>query len=495
MRLENGFEINNRVDDLSYDSSLHNDFMRLRVVYDALTVTENISYDEAVKYIREYYDIVNDSNFKNNIKNKAIMHEECAELINKTRVIVDRIEQEQIKSMAGRFCEHFYEDKVKQIYSELDRINYILSDPDTTREQALKELEAYDILMKNKENIKAINNAGDNISEKIRLINKGIQEYFIIRDMVTFGYFVERMDNVSVYAYDILVKYQREGMNKYVDFYKSVTTKLNTFGDYIGESINDGKQNKVYKRKFYTELYNTMKPYFYYGDSVGYTLYTGSMKIVKVGDDKFNVLVDDKVIEENLSYKDAYGKMEYFFSCHQPVIKGTRLCKLLNPVKDGAGNIIGLEGRVEQFLFPTEFYHFMDFASYEDKLDRINENFDKTFSGNPPVLSNWDRVNEQSIAASSDVEYTKKVLKDNYEEGIYSYFTNDDERKIGSHLYQHDINSINQKIDGAKKGLQLTLDEYTQRYNTINSNYDNMLRTITTMISELAQELKGFLRF
>ncbi|MEM8039342.1 hypothetical protein Q4Q76_19715, partial [Morganella morganii] len=97
---------------------------------------------------------------------------------------------------------------------------YILSDPDTTREQALKELEAYDILMKDKENIKAINNAGDNISEKIRLINKGIQEYFIIRDMVTFGYFVERMDNVSVYAYDISVKYQREGMNKYVDFYK-----------------------------------------------------------------------------------------------------------------------------------------------------------------------------------------------------------------------------------------------------------------------------------
>ncbi|MEM8437805.1 hypothetical protein Q4S09_17545, partial [Morganella morganii] len=151
--------------------------------------------------------------------------------------IVDRIEQEQIKSMAGRFWEHFYEDKVKQIYSELDRINYILSDPDTTREQALKELEAYDILMKDKENIKAINNAGDNISEKIRLINKGIQEYFIIRDMVTFGNFVERMDNVSVYAYDISVKYQREGMNKYVDYYKSVATKLNTFGDYIDEPI------------------------------------------------------------------------------------------------------------------------------------------------------------------------------------------------------------------------------------------------------------------
>ncbi|MEM8153097.1 hypothetical protein Q4R20_16600, partial [Morganella morganii] len=159
MRLENRLKVNKEVDDLSYNSSLHNDFMRLKIIYDALTVTERIPYDDAVKYIREYYDIVNDSNFKNNIKNKVIMHEECEGLINKTRVIVDRIEQEQIKSMAGRFWEHFYEDKVKQIYSELDRINYILSDPDTTREQALKELEAYDILMKDKENIKAINNA------------------------------------------------------------------------------------------------------------------------------------------------------------------------------------------------------------------------------------------------------------------------------------------------------------------------------------------------
>lgn len=262
MRLEHWLKINNGVDELSYNSSLHNDFMRLRIVYDALTVTESIPYNDAVKYIREYYDIVNDSNFNNNIKNKVVMHEECVELINKTRVIVDKIEQEQLKSMADVFGVQFYEGKVKQIYSELDRINSVLSDPDTTREQALKELEAYDILMKNEENIKAINNVSDNVSEKIRLISKGIWEYFIIRDMVTFGYFVERMDNASKYAYDISVKYQREGMNKYVDYYKDITTKLNTFGDYIKDSINDGKQNKVYKRKFYTEVYVTMKPLF-----------------------------------------------------------------------------------------------------------------------------------------------------------------------------------------------------------------------------------------
>lgn len=86
-------------------------------------------------------------------------------------------------------------------------------------------------------------------------------------------------------------------------------------------------------------------------------------------------------------------------------------------------------------------------------------------------------------------------MKKNYDAGFVSYYENEEERNEHSKFYQHEINSMNQKIDGAKKGLQLTLDEYTQRYNTINSNYDNMLRTITTMISELAQELKGFLRF
>lgn len=52
MRLENWLKVNKEVDDLSYNSSLHNDFMRLGIIYDAFTVTERIPYDEAVKYIR-----------------------------------------------------------------------------------------------------------------------------------------------------------------------------------------------------------------------------------------------------------------------------------------------------------------------------------------------------------------------------------------------------------------------------------------------------------
>ncbi|MEM8392818.1 hypothetical protein Q4S31_19735, partial [Morganella morganii] len=184
----------------------------------------------------------------------------------------------------------------------------------------------------------------------------------------------------------------------------------------------------------------------------------------------------------------------YFFSCHEPVIKGTKLCKIFKPVLDEFNNVIGLEGKVEQFLFPYELYSFMDLASDEKGLNRINENFDKCFKDKSPDLSRWNNVNEKSIAATSDVKYTREILKKNYDAGFISYYENEEERNEYSKFYQHEINSMNQKIDGAKKGLQLTLDEYTQRYNTINSNYDNMLRTITTMISELAQELKGFLR-
>ena len=399
------------------------------------------------------------------------------------------------KTVGGVFNTPSDEEKLTVLYNELERINSVLSNPDTTKKQALKELESYNFLIKNNKNVKLLNSANNDIAEKSRVISDKIQDYFIMKDMVTFGYFIDEMDTVSKYAYDISVKYQREGMNKYVDFYKGVTKKLNTFGDYIKDSINDGKQNKVYKRKYYTEIYNEIKPYFYNGDGDGYILYENSIKIVNVGNDKFNVFVGGELIEKEISYKEAYGKMEYFFSCHEPVIKGTRICKLLKPIRDESGNICGIEGKVEQFLFPTELYYFMDLAYNESKLNDINKNFDKSFNEKSPDLSVWNNVNEASISATSDVEYTKTVLKENYDAGVYDYYTDENKKNIGSDLYQHDINSINQKIDGAKKGLQLTLDEYTQRYNTVNSNYDNMLRTITTMISELAQELKGFLRF
>ncbi|WP_341268991.1 hypothetical protein [Morganella morganii] len=131
---------------------------------------------------------------------------------------------------------------------QLEKINSVLSDHKTTEDETIYALDLYQKLISNRRNIRLMNNDDNVMAQKAIKINNEIQDYLMRRDMVTFGYFVDRMDNTRKYAYNISVKYQREGMNKYVDYYKEVTTKLNTFGDYIKESINDGKQNKVYKK-------------------------------------------------------------------------------------------------------------------------------------------------------------------------------------------------------------------------------------------------------
>lgn len=383
-------------------------------------------------------------------------------------------------------------DKEKSLwlYQELDEINAILSDPLATEEQIVNALEKYSKLINDNKNIKLMSEKGNLLAEKAREINDEIRDYLIRKDMVTFGYFVEKMDSASKYAHDISLRYHRESMNNYMNFYQDVTAKLNSFGNHIGDTIDDGKQNLVSKREFYNELYNEMKKYFYYGDGEGYILYENNIEIIKVGDDKFDVKIGGELVESNISYKAAYGRLEYFFSSHIPVISGTKLCKFLNPIKDKDGNLCGIEGKVEQFLFPSELYEFMGFNKYESELDDINKNFD----GDIELVSKWENVPDEMTSSAKDRAYTKDILKKNYDAGIENYYGND-KRKVKSEMYQHQINTINTRIDGSKKSIQITLDEYSQRYNTINSNYDNMLRTIATMISELTQELKGFLRF
>ncbi|MEY1636876.1 hypothetical protein [Morganella morganii] len=491
MRLGNEYRIINRAE---YQVSAKGELEDLKRILQDLTYFGGISNSKAISLIGEYNKIINSDNFKDMMAEKGEHYKECLEFVIKISSAIEDVGYDSLKS-PGSLIISSDEKRLISFSDQLEKINSVLSDHKTTESEIVYALDLYQELVSNKRNIRLMNDTNNVIAGKAREINNEIHEYLIRRDMITFGYFVERMDNTSKYAYNISVKYQREGMNKYVDYYKEVTTELNAFGDHIKDPTKDGKKTYVYKNKFYTNVYNTMKPYFYYGDGEGYTLYKNSMKIVKVGDDKFNVLIDGEIVEKEISYKEAYGKMEYFFSCHEPTIKGTKLCKIFKPVLDEFNNVIGLEGKVEQFLFPHELYSFMDLASDEKGLDRINENFDKCFKEKSPDLSNWNNVSEESIAATSDVKYTKEILKKNYDAGFIDYYENEGKRNEYSEFHQHEINSMNQKIDGAKKGLQLTLDEYTQRYNTINSNYDNMLRTITTMISELTQELKGFLRF
>lgn len=376
------------------------------------------------------------------------------------------------------------------LHHRMDEVNAILSDPMATEDQVANALNKYAILINDNKNIKLMGEKGSKIAEKAGDINDEVQDYLIRKDMITFGYFVDKMDAASNYAYDISVRYHRESMSNYMKFYQDVTAQLNSFGRYIGSPDNDGKKTTVSKREFYNDLYNVMKQYFYYGDGNGYILYENNIEIVKAGNDKFNVIIGGELVESNISYENAYGKLEYFFSSHHPVITGTKLCKFLNPIKDKDGNLCGVEGKVEQFLFPSELYDFMEFNKYESDLGNINKNFDNDIK----LISEWDKVSEEILSSSTDREYTKIILKANYDAGVENYYGNDKSKET-SEMHQHQINTINTRIDGSKKSVQITLDEYSQRYNTINSNYDNMLRTITTMISELTQELKGFLRF
>lgn len=321
MRLSHEYKALNGTEHQASQESLKGDLEDLKRIHRDLTYSGGIRNSEAKRHIDAYNRIINSSDFKKMVHEKSEYYEECSELVNKISLVIENVNYEDINS-PGIFNIPSNEERMTSFYNELERINAVLSDPETTESQAVEALKKYQELINDKKNIKLMNDARNETARKATKINDEIQDYLMRQDMVTFGYFVDRMDNASKYSYNISVKYQRESMNKYVDFYKVVTTKLNTFGDYIKESVDDGKKNKVYKRKYYAELYHAMKPYFYHGDGNGYILYENNIKLVKVGDDKFNVLVGGELVDTGISYKEAYGKMEYFFPAMSLLLKG-----------------------------------------------------------------------------------------------------------------------------------------------------------------------------
>ncbi|MEM8236594.1 IpaD/SipD/SspD family type III secretion system needle tip protein, partial [Morganella morganii subsp. sibonii] len=105
-------------------------------------------------------------------------------------------------------------------------------------------------------------------------------------------------------------------------------------------------------------------------------------------------------------------------------------------------------------------------------------------------------INDDYFSVSYSYKETLKKTSEIFNDKLTKIYFENAKKGINEEweLDHGKINSYNTIMDGIKKELQMTLDEFSQRYNTINSNYDNMLRVITTMISELTQELKGFLR-
>ncbi|MDH0353775.1 hypothetical protein [Morganella sp. GD04133] len=384
-------------------------------------------------------------------------------------------------------------------YNELNNISVILSNPATTEEQALQELGKYNELIKRPEFSKLMLSHESEASHKIKDIQESMEYYFLKKEMVTFGYFVDKMDVASKYGHDLSVKCYRDGFSQYTEFYKTLSKLLSSYGEYSAGVIDDGKKTKFRQNAFYYDLHMAlMKFYPVTGDlkndaGKDCSIYKGRFEIdTKNGVNNCSIYVDGELIDSNVIYSDAIKKMEYFFSVMRKPVSGTGVIKKINTETDRDGNLVKITGMVDVMVMPEALFRWLDFSIKKEDFDEINSFFDQSMD----KLKKFNNINDDYSSVSSLYEDALKKTSDYFNDKLNnSYFkTAVSGRNEEWNLDQGKINSYNTIIDGIKKELQMTLDEFSQRYNTINSNYDNMLRVITTMISELTQELKGFLR-
>lgn len=384
-------------------------------------------------------------------------------------------------------------------YNELNNISVILSNPATTEEQAVKELSKYNEIIKSPEFLKLTSSQNSEFSYKIIDVKESIEYFFLKKEMVTFGYFVDKMDVASKYGYNLNVKYYRDGFSQYTEFYKTMSKLLSSYGEYSAGVIDDGKKTKFKQDLFYYDLHLKLMNYYPVtgdlknSDGKDCSIYKGRFEIdTRNGIDNCSTYIDGELIDSGVNYSDAIKKMEYFFSIMNKPISGTQIIKKINTEKDSDGKLVKIIGMADSIAMPDALFRWLDIFITHENYDEINSEFNVSME----KIKSFNFVNDDYSSVSSlykdTLNKTRKIFNDKLNS---SYFkTAESGRNKPWDLDQGKINSYNTIIDGIKKELQMTLDELSQRYNTINSNYDNMLRVITTMISELTQELKGFLR-
>lgn len=120
---------------------------------------------------------------------------------------------------------------------------------------------------------------------------------------------------------------------------------------------------------------------------------------------------------------------------------------------------------------------------------------------------NYDYISETIRINVRKEEITKtehdKMKKEKPTVYVHTWFTNeptvtseriplnsDTSIKVSSTT----LNILTTRLDGMKKELQLSIDEFSQHYSTKNSNYENMVKNITNMILDLFNEIKSMLR-
>ncbi|HHQ6609718.1 hypothetical protein [Morganella morganii] len=411
-------------------------------------------------------------------------------------------QDEYIKSGAGSddISNIIFDEVILELYySELCNINLALSDPLITEDQALKELNEYNKIIRTP-GVKAfISTTKNELSDKIKDIDESIQYYFLKKEMVTFGYFVDKMDVASRYGHNISVKCYRDGFSQYTEFYKTLAKLLSSYGEYSRGVIDDGKKTKFRQNLFYYDLHKTLMKYYpVTGDLKNdegndCSIYKGRFEINTVnGMNDCSIYIDGELIDSGVSYNDAIKKMEYFFSIMKSPVSGTQVIKKINAETDSSGRLVKITGMADAVVMPDALFRWLEFPIKKEDYDEVNSFFNQAID----KLKSFNHINDDYSSVSSLYNDALKKTGEIFNDKLNESYIKKAKAGINEEweLDQGKISSYNTIIDGIKKELQMTLDEFSQRYNTINSNYDNMLRVITTMINELTQELKGFLR-
>ncbi|QXO46040.1 hypothetical protein JC794_18320 [Morganella morganii] len=368
-----------------------------------------------------------------------------------------------------------------------------------TEEKALIELDKYNRIISIDHVKNALLATENKLADKVKDVQGSIEYFFMKKEMVTFGYFVEKMDVASKYGHNISVRCYRDGFSQYTEFYKSLTKLLSSYGEYSRGVIDDGKKTKFRQNLFYHDLHLALMKYYPVtgdlknSDGKDCSIYKGRFEIdTKNGIDDCSVYVDGELIDSGINYNDAIKKMEYFFSVMKRPVSGTQVIKKINTETDSNGKLVKVVGSADVIAIPEALFRWLDIFVKNENYDEINSNFDISLE----KLKEFNLIDDDYSSVSSLYKNTLEKISETFNDKLKSSYFEKAKSGINEEweLDHGKINSYNTIMDGIKKELQMTLDEFSQRYNTINSNYDNMLRVITTMISELTQELKGFLR-
>lgn len=497
ININNSSEVNGyqSVADEEHDS-LSDEYQSLEKIYEVLIRHGKVTDRERRLHIDWYNKIINNYNNSDKIKESSGLECQFIFLSEKIDAIImsgnDVINtNEPILSVDN--------NAIMSFYLELEKINTILTNKDATEKQAITAIERYNVLISEYQNIRILTPEGKKIWRNAMYIKDHIDDYLIRREMITFGYFVDRMDIASKYSYNINVKYYRDGMQKYTKFYEELAKKLSSYGEYMDGTEDDGKKVRIKQHRFYLDLQNILLDYYPANGNLENTkgencsLYKGQFEIV-IGKDKndCSIYVDGALIDSGISYDNAYKKMSFFLSAYKRPATGTQIIKKIKIDENKeTGNPQRITVTADVIAYPGALMQWIEIDLKDEHIRDINGYAEKSFAD----IALFDKINCSDINKNNEQE-TLKINEIFNREMNNSYMNR---RKGQENAIRVEINSklnsYNTIIDGIKKELQMTLDEYSQRYNTINSNYDNMLRTITTMISELAQELKGFLRF